>query len=449
MTTTEKNPMPEMDCSMRQVTKQGTGRRATGVAMALVVLAGCDVVNPGPVQDEFLNQPEAHQSLVNGAGRRLSLAISSIGYSVALASREILPAGQTGSGGNSPVGQAGVLLSGEVGSEWNNAQQARWIAEDAIKRFTTIVPAGKTDPLVLTQAYLFLGYANRTMGENFCDAVFDGGAKEPHTKYLERAQAAFTSAIASAPNTTAGTNLKNAALAGRAATRVALKDWTGAVADANLVPANFVYRIPLSLEDIKANGDDLYWANANSPYRSYSLWGTWFEKYYDETGDARAAYTVNPAIPLAQQQLSGFGAVPWKTTQKFNVTTDHKLASYNEMLLIKAEAALLGNDIGSALALINQVHTAVKNLKTGANLAALPVPGTLVEAWTLLKRERALDMYLDGRRLGDMRRWKANATPGTLDWPNFEAISVLFRTNVPSECIPISDGELNTNPNLG
>ena len=91
----------------------------------------------------------------------------------------------------------------------------------------------------------------------------------------------------------------------------------------------------------------------------------------------------------------------------------------------------------------------VKNLKTGANLAALPVPGTLVEAWTLLKRERALDMYLDGRRLGDMRRWKANATPGTLDWPNFEAISVLFRTNVPSECIPISDGELNTNPNLG
>jgi starch-binding outer membrane protein, SusD/RagB family len=302
---------------------------------------------------------------------------------------------------------------------------------------------------VLTQAYLFAGYADRTLGENMCDAVFDGGPAEPYTKYFEKAQAHFTSAITNAPNTTAGTRFKNAAYAGRAATRVWLKDWAGAVADAKQVPVGFEYKIAVSLEDVKQNGDDLYWANANSPYRGYTLWGTWFETYYDQTGDARAAYGTSAAYPLAQQQLSGYGAVPWKFTTKYQTGFDHQLASYKEMLLIQAEALLTAGDIGGAMALINQVHTATKNQKTGANLAALATPANVTDAWTLLKRERALELYLQARRFGDLRRWKANNTPGAIDWPNFEGISKLFKDNPPSSCFPIPEGELNTNTNLG
>ena len=449
MTTMTTIPQREVDQDMGKAFTNRPIGRMTMAVLAVGILAGCEVTNPGPVQDEFLNLPEAHQALVNGAGRRLSLAISSIGYAAALSAREILPAGQTGSGGHSPLGQAGVQLSSEVGGQWNNAQQSRWIAEDAIRRFTTIVPAGKTDPAVLAQAYLFAGFASRTLGENMCDAVIDGGPKGPYTKYLERAQAHFTSAISAAPNTTAGTRFKNAAYAGRAAVRVWQKDWTGAVADAKLVPAGFEYKIAVALEDVKQNGDDLYWANANSPYRGYTLWRTWFESHYDLTGDARAAYGSSAAYPLAQQQLSGYGAVPWRFTLKFQAGFDHQLASHKEMLLIQAEAALLGGDIVTAMALINQVRTAAKNNKTGQNLAALPMPASLVDAWTALKRERALELYLQGRRLGDMRRWAANNTPGALDWPTFEAISALFRQNPPSTCFPIPDGELNTNPNLG
>ena len=43
---------------------------------------------------------------------------------------------------------------------------------------------------------------------------------------------------------------------------------------------------------------------------------------------------------------------------------------------------------------------------------------------------------------------KANQTPGAVDWPNFEALSSLFRNNPPSDCFPIPDAELDTNPNL-
>src|SRR5262249_10068961 len=150
-------PHVETDSEMAQTNRHDRIHSRVGgaaiLAIAALALTACDVTNPGPVQDSFLNDPAAHQALVNGSGRQLSLAVSSIGYAEALSAREILAGGQTGSGGHSAIGQAGVLLSSETGSEWNHAQQARWIAEDAIRRFTTV--ATSVDPAILTEAYLF------------------------------------------------------------------------------------------------------------------------------------------------------------------------------------------------------------------------------------------------------------------------------------------------------
>lgn len=451
MTNTITTPLRETDREMRREHEGAPSRRlavgAQMIALGSLLLAGCDVTNPGPVQDSFLSDPQAHESLVNGAGRQLSLAFSSIGYSGALAAREILPGGQTGSGGHNPVGQAGKLLSSDVGDEWEHTQQARWVAEDALRRFKEL-PAGKADPALWARAYLYDGFALRLLGESFCDVAFNGGPKEPYTKALEQAQAAFTEAIAKAPATTVGNAIKSAAYGGRASVRVWLKDWAGAVADAKLVTAD--YAIPLSLDDIKTNGDDLYWANQNSPYRGYTIWGTWFEKYYDQTGDLRAAYGTNAAFPLAQQVLSGYGSsVPWKFATKLTgIEPPHRLTGRAEMLLIQAEDRLNASDVNGAMAFINQVHTAAKN-KAGQNLAPLATPATLNDAWALLKRERGIELWLETRRLADLRRWQINKTPGAIDWPDFEAISKLFKDNQPSSCYPIPDRELDTNPNLG
>jgi hypothetical protein len=35
-----------------------------------------------------------------------------------------------------------------------------------------------------------------------------------------------------------------------------------------------------------------------------------------------------------------------------------------------------------------------------------------------------------------------------LDWPNYEAVAALFRNNRPSQCFPIPDSEIETNPNF-
>src|SRR5437763_8457714 len=59
--------------------------------------------------------------------------------------------------------------------------------------------------------------------------------------------------------------------------------------------------------------------------------------------------------------------------------------------------------------------TAVDSLnRRRANLALPQYDRTvsLDSAWSLLKLERALELWLEARRLGDLRRWIANNTPG-------------------------------------
>ena len=126
-----------------------TGRRAAGFAAvaSMVTLAACEVTNPGPVADESLNLPTVHQAIVNGAGRKLSQAISFIGYTGALAAREIIAGGQTGNGGHDAVTQAGQLLPTSVNNHWQHAHMSRWIAEDAIRRFPEL-PANTVNPAV-------------------------------------------------------------------------------------------------------------------------------------------------------------------------------------------------------------------------------------------------------------------------------------------------------------
>jgi starch-binding outer membrane protein, SusD/RagB family len=210
------------------------------VAGALVVTlgtTGCEVSNPGPLADDALTEnPLAQQGLVNGAKERLNQAVGWLTYSTALIAREIFPGGQTGSYGHTIQQQAGSHdwnASGPNG-EYNDAQQARWISEEAIRRLTEIA---NVNPLYLWQARIWAGYANRVLGENWCESVIDGGPLEDGSKYFERAVAHFTEAIAVAPHDT----LKRAAYAGRAQARMWLKDWTGAAADAALVPDNFVF----------------------------------------------------------------------------------------------------------------------------------------------------------------------------------------------------------------
>jgi len=424
--------------------------RITGFALLLVTApVACDtnVSNPGPVADEFLNDRNAAAAMVSGAGRALSQGMNWIGYTGAAVAREIHPAGSTGSFGISNRWQNGELGSddSDLDTHWEQAQRARWVAEEAVRRLEAAgppptgslqTPAAYYNALQL--AYVYAGYANRLLGENMCDAVIDGSGKLPNSTFFTRAESLFTKAIAVTGGTAATIATQaQAAYAGRAQVRVYLAKWTEAVADAGQIAIGFTYNMPYYNIGDDAQRNRIAWSIGNQPYRAHTEWNTWYYDYSQATKDPRVPITITAL--QGDAAIDCCGKVPFYPEAKMSTSASPiRLASGREMRLIEAEAKLRANDVTGAVTLINTVRT---NAGTTGITAT-----TSDEAWRLLKRERGIELWLETRRLGDLRRWKATSTPGALD--PLESVGTASHLKQQDLCFPISTSEQQTNPAL-
>ena len=415
-----------------------TTSRSTQLALAAALLAasatlsGCDLnaVNPGPIRAEALNAPGALGSLVSGAGRDLAEALNWSSYTGAAVAREIHPAGSTAAFGISVQQQAGRLADDDGDTWWNFAQRARWTAEDAVARTKSVLGTNAANSATVAQALVWAGYANRHLGENFCEGVINGGAPGPHTVYFERAEQNFSEAITVATAVNNPT-LTQAATAGRASVRLLRNNTTGAAADAAAIPNAFVYRMPYFQNELDQY-NRLYWATANQPYRAHTVWNTSIEAYRRATRDPRVPYDSSLTILTGDAAVGSLGRVRWYFQTKYPaITSPINLASGWEMRLIEAEARLAANDLDGAATLIN-------GRRLSLSLAPFPV-ATVEQAWSSLKRERGLELWLESRRLGDLRRWTALNRPGALD-PKEElpGRNLCFAT-------PLSEKQTNSN----
>ena len=421
---------------------------ATGLVFTTTLLAGCEVTNPGPIQDEFLAEPASQQGLVNGAIRRMNELLGDGSYTLALVSREIFPGGQTGASGHDVIVQGGAMLPGSFGGYFNDAVQARFIAETAIKRFTEVgAPAN-----MLYQAHLWAGWAYRYMGDWWCDAVVGSTDPDDETPgsfesgtdtYYQRAVTNFTAALGLATTDAE----RFAARAGRAQAYMGLGDWANASTDAAAITdPEFEFLMNFDAQE-QATYNSIQWANARTPYAAYSMENTWAKEWFDATGDPRVEWYEDPTFPFANASLAGgYGQVAWKNQAKYDARDDDmRMASYWEMRLIMAEAILQQNEANflNAMPLINEVRT------RGAVGEPAVTALSPDEAWTHLKRERALELFLEGRRATDERRWAGDGSGGTIDTPDWTPLSTIF---VPiaerSLCFDIPTSEREANPNV-
>lgn len=418
-------------------------RRWSATTTALVLgcaLTACDfkVTNPGPIQATDLETPAALPALANGAGAALADALNWIGYTGAAVAREIFPAGSTGSFGITVLQQNGELSEEETSDHWNRAQRARFTAEDGVARAKRLLPSAEFQKSkTAAQLLLWAGYSNRLLGESMCDAVINGGPKEPHTVFLTRAEGHFTEAIAVA-TASGDATLAMAARAGRASVRADLGAWAGAAADASGVPDGFRYLMPYYSTSLNQY-NRIYYASANQPYRAHTVYNTYYDAYFraNRADSSRIAWDTVAVGGKAQVgdaaiSVDGInGRVPWYFQKKHRTTTAPiALSTGWEMRLIEAEALLVAGDYVSAMALVNKHRVAL-------GVTAWPA-STLEEAWQRLKRERGIEMWLEGRRLGDLRRWAALGRPGALE------------DDVAGHdlCFPIPLSESQTNPNF-
>ncbi len=408
-----------------------------GMLGLLTVAAGCDfeVVNPGPIQDSFLEEQLAQPAVVNGMGRAVAQGLNWLAYTGAAVTREIHPAGSTAAFGISNEWSAGILGPDDrnLNVHWEQSSRARWLSESGVARMEAI---GTAAPL-LAQGRLWAGYANRLQGDHYCEAVIDGGSIQPRVEYLNRADRYFSDAIQGATG-----EVRVAALAGRASVLLNLGRHADAAADAAQVPTDFTYTLPYYSVGSDDQRNRIAWASAGTPYRAHTLWNTVYEgmglSSENPEGDPRIPFSYTPG-QTGDAAIQCCGQVPFKRQQKHGSdAAPIRLSSGREMRLVEAEVLLIGGDWQGAMTKINEV-------RAYSSVAPVTASGA-EEAWTRLKRERGIELWLEGRRLADFYRWNEQNRPGeraALETPG--GGSNLERQDL---CFPVPPSERETNPNI-
>ena len=290
------------------------------------------------------------------------------------------------------------------------------------------------------QAALYSAYGFVFMAENFCGGAVEAGPLLSTTAMLDSAVANFTVAIAigqAAPTDTLATRLKRIAFVGRARAQLQAGRMALAAQDADSVPLGFTYSLPY-VDDL-ANRTRL----ANTLHQFTRDRGSIMVSPAYRTGvgaggsgapaDSRVTFVLGSTLGFtAQDASSGTFYVQRKYT---GYADGIRLASKLEADYIKAEAT--GGTAGQL------AHIALRRTAGG-----LPVYAGAVDAasvLTELMNQKAFDFYLEGKRIGDLRRNPASITG--LPVPGAVYFKAGFPPNGSRVCYPIPNAETDNNPN--
>jgi len=405
--------------------------RRAALATAVALFSACDMLevsNPGPQSDESLNTASAMAGLVTGMSFDLSRAMDATAQETAIMADELY---HGGSYANEGLFNRGIVRPDLVNGMWGSMHRARWVAEAGIERMKEVLDTGfDTNPLS-ARAYIYAGLANRMLGELTCQAVYDGSAAQDYKTHFSRAETQFTEAIRLAGGLTGAIrdSLLRVANGGRASVRAWQNKWAEAATDAQLVPTNYVFNAFFSTNTGAENNDLVFETNNRLEYTVYlTPWALVFR-------DPRVPWdTVKTSAGAVQNGQNG--RTPFFRQRKHNgLGADIALVKGTEMLMLRAEAALRANDVPGAMTLINQQRAFYNT--TSTPLPAITGITTAADAWPILQKERGAVLWLENRRFWDLRRWNAEPAP----------IKHTFLDNR-DKCIPISENEMLSNPNL-
>lgn len=480
-------------------------RRPAMLGMAALVLASglaaCDleVASPIRVEESNLDDYGLIETMLRGTEGDLAYAASGeigmggIFMAGALLTDELVHSGLMAGLRNFSDGTQIDPNHTEVNELWAHASQARYTSEQLVARIERLITQ-HSDSADLVQtltnqlalANLWAGFSNRLMGDTFCNAVIsengEFGTLQPHTVFYERAIPYFTRAAELfTEGATGGEDALEAQLwaayGGRAQAHLGLRQYDEAAADAERWTRNatFTYR------HAAWTGREREWnflfrhslfANAQA-----TVWGTPFVSPVgrDQTsssntvGDPRLRYDRPSGKPLGSDNRRPF----WRQRKYLSTGGDVSIANWRDMKLIEAEYLLRQGDVTGMLDKIEEIRADWNSTNKTTTTRITPIRPTIPEgvdadsaAWAILIRERGVALWLEGRRLPDMRRWQSD--PETmwshrlLTQPDGPFTVVRRATGAtPAEderlpvldvehdmCLPVSGHEQRTNPNL-
>ena len=297
--------------------------------------------------------------------------------------------------------------------------------------------ANENANLDLARSLLFSGYSMLLMGEDFCQAVIMGGPPLTSQQVLDSAvirltRAASVARAAGGGSPARGTeafDILNAALVGKARAELQRGDRTAAAGDAAAVAPTWSYNL-------------LY---ADNPGARNRLSNRQYQFTHDaalivvppdwRTDDPRVPF-VTPGAVQGLPQVGEDGIMPFYAQTKYtSYSAPLRLASRLEADYIVAEAT--GS---SAMLTLIQARRAANNQQAYS--------GTTDDASVLteFEEQRGREFYLEGKRLGDLRRNSAAVLHVA------QAGQAYFKSGFGpvgnQTCFPLPLAETSTNPNF-
>lgn len=431
----------------------GAARLVAPVVACCVILAGCEVQNPGRILDEDLNDELIFQALVTGMSGDFSEGFDDLNFTMSRASDEI-----TGSGSYFTTGlvRHGIFERDDMNDQWGSIHRARWVAENGLERMrSTYDDATFNSSRLVARAYLLAALAHRVAGECLCYAIIDGSPVMNHEVHFDSAVARADEAIRI--GTAAGQDtIVIAAYGVRAQANIHLRNWTAAAADANRIATDFEYVAFYSDNSSREENTVHYETHRRAEMSVYGTYAATLNPpanpATDLGGDPRAPWfdcsdRNNRPVECNSHQGAD-GLTPHYMQRKYpELGSDVPVVKGTEMRLIEAEAELNGAaNLGTFVGFVNAGRAEY-------GLAPLAAPATVNDAWIMLDNERHLTLWLEVRRMADARRWDEDGKSFMPAVMYLYGLTSAVYDKDPGltkrgACVPISFDECSTNSNL-
>lgn len=334
-------------------------------------------------------------------------------------------------------------------------QRARFAGEEAGRRLRTILGDTASRDLRVARAAAYAGMSYIYLGEMMCETPIDLSAPKSSAEIFADAITRFQEAITVAnanrahlqtlPPSTAVTNAIAAAdtiryLATVGAARAALNRNDGTLVNtlftAIPVPAAFNFYA---------------WYSSNTTAQHHRVYnrlqvgnsGTMLnEAFFAKTGDPRIPRIVSTTATNGKP-LSPSSYTSWNNTvagAPFTADLGHRIASGLEAQYITHE---LNPNTAAAIAFINARRAA--GLQGPSGLAVTSTPAAIRAE---IREQRSRDFYLDGHRLGDLRRYIEFYDINLFPQGPYPGSTSGATYNAGTTCWPIPTAEINGNPNI-
>jgi hypothetical protein len=278
--------------------------------------------------------------------------------------------------------------------------------------------------LLISQASISAGYSLTLLGEGMCSAAINLGPEQTPAQLFALAVSRFDTAVDAATRADDAPTL-NLALLGRARAKLDAGDLAGAAADAALIPDGFEY--DFSADAINTRRQNPIWSATKSGFLMTVEQP--YEILYENTGDPRVAVTNTGQVATA-------GDTVIFANKAANATDPIAIAKTSEAKLISAENEVANNQLSAAITIIDALQDA-------AGQPHYSGPSTQAAVLAQIVEERRREFFLEGHRLGDLRRYNLPFTPATGTTYAFGG------TYGNQTCFPLPDVERINNPNIG